>query len=177
MATKTYLEAIRDTLQDEMTRDESVFILGEDVGKTGGVFRATEGLQEKFGAARVIDAPLAELAIVGVAIGAAAVGMRPVAEIQFADFIHPAFDQIVNEAAKMRYRTNGAWTFALVIRTPYGGGIHDGLYHSPSIEAFFCHVPGLKIVVPSSPFDAKGLLAAATRTRSSSLNTRNHTDP
>lgn len=163
MSTKTYLEAIRDTLQDEMTRDESVFILGEDVGKTGGVFRATEGLQEKFGAARVIDAPLAELAIIGVAIGAAAVGMRPVAEIQFADFIHPAFDQIVNEAAKMRYRTNGAWTCPLVIRTPYGGGIHGGLYHSQSIEAFFCHVPGLKVVAPSSPYDAKGLLAAAVR--------------
>ena len=163
MSTKSYLEAIRDTLQDEMTRDESVFILGEDVGKTGGVFRATEGLQEKFGARRVIDAPLAELAIVGVAIGAAAVGMRPVAEIQFADFIHPAFDQIVNEAAKLRYRTNGAWTCPLVIRTPYGGGIHGGLYHSQSIEGFFCHVPGLKVVAPSSPYDAKGLLAAAVR--------------
>jgi 2-oxoisovalerate dehydrogenase E1 component beta subunit len=127
------------------------------------VFRATEGLQEKFGAGRVIDAPLAELAIVGVAIGAAAVGMRPVAEIQFADFIYPAFDQIVNEAAKMRYRTNGTWTCPLVIRTPYGGGIHGGLYHSQSIEGFFCHVPGLKVVAPSSPYDAKGLLAAAVR--------------
>ncbi len=163
MSTKSYLEAIRDTLQDEMTRDENVFILGEDVGKTGGVFRATEGLQEKFGAGRVIDTPLAELAIVGAAIGAAAVGLRPVAEIQFADFIHPAFDQIVNEAAKMRYRTNGTWTCPLVIRTPYGGGIHGGLYHSQSIEAFFCHVPGLKVVAPSSPYDAKGLLAAAVR--------------
>ena len=163
MPTKTYLEAIRDTLEHEMARDENVFILGEDVGKTGGVFRATEGLQEKFGAARVIDAPLAELAIVGVAIGAAAVGMRPVAEIQFADFIHPAFDQIVNEAAKMRYRTNGTWTCPLVIRTPYGGGIHGGLYHSQSIEAFFSHFPGLKVVAPSSPYDAKGLLAAAVR--------------
>ncbi len=163
MPTKTFLEAIRDTLSDEMARDENVFILGEDVGNTGGVFRATEGLQEKFGAARVIDAPLAELAIIGVAIGAAAVGLRPVAEIQFADFIHPAFDQIVNEAAKMRYRTNGAWTCPLVIRTPYGGGIHGGLYHSQSIEAFFCHVPGLKVVAPCTPADAKGLLAAAIR--------------
>ncbi|MDE3090968.1 MAG: alpha-ketoacid dehydrogenase subunit beta [Chloroflexota bacterium] len=163
MPTKTFLEAIRDTLSDEMARDERVFVMGEDVGNTGGVFRATEGLQQKFGAARVIDAPLAELAIIGVAIGAAAVGLRPVAEIQFADFIHPAFDQIVNEAAKMRYRTNGAWTCPLVIRTPYGGGIHGGLYHSQSIEAFFCHVPGLKVVAPCTPADAKGLLAAAIR--------------
>jgi len=163
MPTKTFLEAIRDTLSDEMARDARVFVMGEDVGKTGGVFRATEGLQQKFGAARVIDAPLAELAIIGVAIGAAAVGLRPVAEIQFADFIHPAFDQIVNEAAKMRYRTNGAWTCPMVIRTPYGGGIHGGLYHSQSIEAFFCHVPGLKVVAPCTPADAKGLLAAAIR--------------
>ncbi len=163
MPTKTFLESIRDTLSDEMTRDESVIVLGEDVGKTGGVFRATEGLQEKFGATRVIDTPLAELAIIGVSIGAAAVGLHPVAEIQFADFIHPAFDQIVNEAAKLRYRTNGAWTCPLVIRTPYGGGIHGGLYHSQSIEAFFCHAPGLKVVAPSTPADAKGLLAAAVR--------------
>ena len=163
MPTKTFLEAIRDTLSDEMARDERVFILGEDVGKTGGVFRATEGLQDKFGAARVIDTPLAELAIIGVAIGAAAVGLHPVAEIQFADFIFPAFDQIVSEAAKMRYRTNGAWTCPMVIRTPYGGGIHGGLYHSQSIEAYFCHAPGLKVVAPSTPADAKGLLAAAVR--------------
>jgi 2-oxoisovalerate dehydrogenase E1 component beta subunit len=163
MPPKTFLEAIRDTLSDEMARDERVIVLGEDVGKTGGVFRATEGLQEKFGATRVIDTPLAELAIVGVSIGAAAVGLRPVAEIQFADFIHPAFDQIVNEAAKMRYRTNGAWTCPMVIRTPYGGGIHGGLYHSQSIEAFFCHAPGLKVIAPSTPADAKGLLAAAVR--------------
>ncbi len=163
MPTKTFLEAIRDTLSDEMARDERVFILGEDVGKTGGVFRATEGLQEKFGAARVIDTPLAELAIIGVAIGAAAVGLHPIAEIQFADFIFPAFDQIVSEAAKMRYRTNGAWTCPMVIRTPYGGGIHGGLYHSQSIEAYFCHAPGLKVVAPSTPADAKGLLAAAVR--------------
>ncbi len=163
MPTKTFLEAIRDTLSDEMARDERVFILGEDVGKTGGVFRAPEGLQEKFGAARVIDTPLAELAIIGVAIGAAAVGLHPIAEIQFADFIFPAFDQIVSEAAKMRYRTNGAWTCPMVIRTPYGGGIHGGLYHSQSIEAYFCHAPGLKVVAPSTPADAKGLLAAAVR--------------
>ena len=163
MPTKTFLEAIRDTLNDEMARDERVIIMGEDVGKTGGVFRATEGLQDKFGSTRVIDTPLAELAIVGVSIGAAAVGLHPVAEIQFADFIHPAFDQIVNEAAKMRYRTNGTWTCPLVIRTPYGGGIHGGLYHSQSIEAFFCHSPGLKVIAPSTPADARGLLAAAVR--------------
>ena len=163
MPTKTFIEAIRDTLRDEMARDDNVILLGEDIGGNGGVFLATEGLQKQFGATRVIDAPLAELAIIGVSIGAAAVGLRPIAEIQFADFIHPAFDQIVNEAAKMRYRTNGAWTCPLVIRTPWGGGIHGGLYHSQSIEAFFCHVPGLKVIAPSTPYDAKGLLAAAIR--------------
>lgn len=163
MTTKTILESIRDTLRSEMAHDERVIVLGEDVGKQGGVFLATEGLYEQFGADRVIDTPLAELSIVGVAIGAAAVGLRPVAEIQFADFIYPAFDQIVNEAAKMRYRSNGTWTCPLVIRTPYGGGIHGGLYHSQSIEAFFCHVPGLKVVAPATPFAAKGLLSAAIR--------------
>ncbi len=163
MTTKTILEAVRDTLRDEMARDERVIVMGEDVGKHGGVFLATEGLDEQFGPDRVIDTPLAELSIVGIAIGAAAVGLLPVAEIQFADFIYPAFDQIVNEAAKMRYRSNGTWTCPLVIRTPYGGGIHGGLYHSQSIEAFFCHVPGLKVVAPSTPFAAKGLLNAAIR--------------
>jgi 2-oxoisovalerate dehydrogenase E1 component beta subunit len=163
MPTKTIVESIRDTLRNEMTRDERVIVMGEDVGQQGGVFLATEGLYQQFGADRVIDTPLAELSIVGIAIGAAAVGLRPVAEIQFADFIYPAFDQIVNEAAKMRYRTNGAWTCPLVIRTPYGGGIHGALYHSQSIEAFFCHVPGLKVVAPATPFAAKGLLSAAIR--------------
>ncbi len=163
MPSKTVVESIRDTLRDEMIRDERVIIMGEDVGQQGGVFLATEGLYQQFGADRVIDTPLAELSIVGIAIGAAAVGLRPVAEIQFADFIYAAFDQIVNEAAKMRYRTNGAWTCPLVIRTPYGGGIHGGLYHSQSIEAFFCHVPGLKVVAPATPFAAKGLLRAAIR--------------
>ncbi len=163
MTTKTILEAVRDTLRDEMTRDERVIVMGEDVGKHGGVFLATDGLYQQFGPDRVIDTPLAELSIVGIAIGAAAVGLRPVAEIQFADFIYPAFDQIVNEAAKMRYRSNGTWTCPLVIRTPYGGGIHGGLYHSQSIEAFFCHVPGLKVVAPSTPYAAKGLLSAAIR--------------
>ena len=163
MPTKTIIESIHDTLRDEMTRDDDIIHMGEDVGKVGGVFLATEGLMEQFGADRVIDTPLAELSIVGIAIGAAAVGLRPIAEIQFADFIYPAVDQIVNEAAKMRYRTNGTWTCPLVIRTPYGGGIHGALYHSQSIEAFFCHVPGLKVVAPATPYDAKGLLAAAIR--------------
>jgi 2-oxoisovalerate dehydrogenase E1 component beta subunit len=163
MTTKTILESIRDTLRDAMARDERVIVMGEDVGKQGGVFLATEGLQEQFGSDRVIDTPLAELSIIGIAIGAAAVGLLPVAEIQFADFIYPAFDQIVNEAAKMRYRSNGTWTCPMVIRTPYGGGIHGGLYHSQSIEAFFCHVPGLKVVAPATPFAAKGLLSAAIR--------------
>lgn len=163
MPSKTFLESIRDTMHDEMARDERVIVMGEDVGVSGGVFRATEGLHEKFGAERVIDTPLAELSIIGIAIGAAAVGMHPIAEIQFADFIHPAFDQIVNEAAKMRYRSNGGWGCPLVIRTPYGGGIHGGLYHSQSIEAFFCHSPGLIVISPSTPYDAKGLLTAAIR--------------
>lgn len=158
---KSIIETIRDTLRAEMARDERVFILGEDVGVLGGVFRATDGLYNEFGPRRVIDTPISELAIVGVAIGAAGVGLRPIAEIEFADFIHPAFDQIVNEAAKLRYRTNGDWDCPLVIRTPYGGGIHGALYHSQSIEATFAHFPGLKIVAPATPYDAKGLLRAA----------------
>jgi 2-oxoisovalerate dehydrogenase E1 component beta subunit len=163
MPIKTIIETIRDTLGDEMSRDERVFILGEDVGQLGGVFRATEGLLSEFGPLRVVDTPIAENAIVGIAIGAANVGLRPIAEIEFADFIYPAFDQIVNEASKMRYRTKGTWTCPMVIRTPYGGGIHGGLYHSQSIEAFFCHMPGLKVIAPSTPFDAKGLLLSAIR--------------
>ncbi|MFN3308979.1 MAG: alpha-ketoacid dehydrogenase subunit beta [Anaerolineales bacterium] len=159
----TLIEAIRQAMDEELARDERVFIVGEDVGKRGGVFRATQGLYEKYGPQRVIDAPLAELSIVGVGIGAALYGMRPICEIQFADFIHPAFNQIVNEAAKMCYRSNGEWTVPLVIRAPYGGGIGGGLYHSQSVEAFFTHVPGLKVVIPSNPADAKGLLKAAVR--------------
>jgi 2-oxoisovalerate dehydrogenase E1 component subunit beta len=148
-------------LRAEMARDDRVLILGEDVGVAGGVFRATEGLYEAFGPERVIDTPLAELSIIGIAIGAAAAGLRPIAEIEFADFIYSAFDQIVNEAAKLRYRSYGMWTCPLVIRTPYGGGIHGALYHSQSIESFFTHVPGLKVVAPATPYDAKGLLRAA----------------
>jgi 2-oxoisovalerate dehydrogenase E1 component subunit beta len=158
---KTVIEAIRDTLRDEMERDDRILILGEDVGVAGGVFRATEGLYQKFGAERVIDAPIAELSIVGIAIGAAAAGLRPIAEIEFADFIYSAFDQIVGEAAKLRYRSFGTWTCPLVIRAPYGGGIHGALHHSQSVEAFFAHAPGLKLVAPATPYDAKGLLRSA----------------
>jgi len=163
MAEMTMIEAIRQGLDEELGRDDRVFITGEDVGKRGGVFRATQGLFDKYGPERVIDSPLAELSIVGIGIGAALYGLRPVCEIQFADFIYPAFNQIVSEAAKMYYRTNGEWTVPMVIRAPYGGGISGGLYHSQSVEAFFAHVPGLKVVIPSSPADAKGLLKSAVR--------------
>lgn len=163
MAEVTLIEGIRQAMDEELARDERVFIVGEDVGPRGGVFRATEGLFEKYGGSRVVDSPLAELSIVGMGVGAALYGLRPICEIQFADFIHPAFNQIVNEAAKMCYRSNGAWTVPMVIRAPYGGGIGGGLYHSQSVEAFFTHVPGLKVVVPSNPRDAKGLLKSAVR--------------
>jgi 2-oxoisovalerate dehydrogenase E1 component beta subunit len=163
MAVKTLIEAVRDSLADEMRRDWRVIVLGEDVGVHGGVFRATDGLHAEFGADRVIDTPIAELGIVGTAIGSALNGLRPVAEVQFADYIFPAMDQIVNEAAKIRYRSNGAWGCPLVIRAPYGAGVHGALYHSQSVEAFFQHVPGLKIVTPATPYDAKGLLKAAIR--------------
>ncbi len=163
MAIKTLIEAVNEALYEEMERDPGVIVLGEDVGVHGGVFRATDGLQKRFGAERVNDTPLAELGIVGVAIGAAMQGLKPVAEIQFADYIHPAYDQIVNEAAKIRYRSNGQYTCPLVVRAPFGAGVHGGLYHSQSVEALFFHVPGLKIVIPSSPADCKGLLKAAIR--------------
>jgi 2-oxoisovalerate dehydrogenase E1 component beta subunit len=157
------VESVRQALLEEMEADPSVIVLGEDVGLHGGVFRATDGLQRRFGEQRVIDTPLAELGIAGVAIGAAMNGMRPVAEIQFADYIHPAYDQIVNEAAKVRYRSNGGFSCPVVFRAPFGAGVHGGLYHSQSVEALFFHVPGLKIVVPSTPFDCKGLLKSAIR--------------
>lgn len=163
MAEITLVEAIRQAMDEELARDDRVFIVGEDVGVRGGVFRATVGLYDKYGPERVIDSPLAELSIVGVGIGAALYGMLPICEIQFADFIYPAFNQIVSEAAKMCYRSNGEWTVPMVIRAPYGGGIGGGLYHSQSVEAFFAHVPGLKVVIPSSPYDAKGLLKSAVR--------------
>lgn len=163
MAQMTLIDAIREGMDEELARDERVFITGEDVGPRGGVFRATVGLYDKYGEDRVIDSPLAELSIVAVGIGAALAGMRPICEIQFADFIYPAFNQIVNEAARMYYRSNGDWTVPLTIRAPYGGGIGGGLYHSQSVEAFFAHSPGLKIVIPSNPYDAKGLLKSAVR--------------
>jgi 2-oxoisovalerate dehydrogenase E1 component beta subunit len=163
MPTKSYLEAIREGMRDEMRRDERVMILGEDVGAKGGVFGTTEGLQAEFGEWRVMDSPLAESCIVGVCIGAALYGMRPIAEIQFQDFILPAVDQIVSEAAKMRYRSNNDWGVPMVLRAPFGGGVHGALYHSQSLEAMFCGVPGLKVVVPSTPYDAKGLLISAMR--------------
>ncbi len=163
MPEMTIVDAIRDAMDEEMERDENVFIVGEDVGKRGGVFRATVGLFDKYGADRVIDSPLAELSIVGVGIGAALYGMKPICEIQFADFIYPAFNQIISEASKLTYRSNGTWTVPMVIRAPYGGGIGGGLYHSQSVEAFFTHIPGLKVVIPSNPYDAKGLLKSAVR--------------
>jgi 2-oxoisovalerate dehydrogenase E1 component beta subunit len=163
VAVKTLIEAVNDALREEMRRDQRIIVMGEDVGVKGGVFKATAGLYQEFGEDRVIDTPLAESSIVGVAIGAAINGLRPVAEIQFADFIHPAMNQIINEAAKLRYRSNDAFGCPLVIRAPYGGGIHGALYHSQSVEAFFAHVPGLKVIIPSTPYDTKGLLKAAIR--------------
>ncbi len=163
MSEMTLIQAVTSALKGEMARDERVVILGEDVGKAGGVFRATEGLQAEFGAERVIDTPLAESGIIGAAIGMALYGLRPVPEIQFSDFIYPAFDQIVSEAAKMRYRSGGQFTCPMVIRTPYGGGIRGGHYHSQSPEAYFAHTPGLKVVVPATPADTKGLLTSAIR--------------
>ncbi|MCA9800188.1 MAG: alpha-ketoacid dehydrogenase subunit beta [Cyanobacteria bacterium HKST-UBA04] len=161
--TKTMLGAINQALFEEMARDENVVVLGEDVGLNGGVFRATEGLQAQFGEDRVLDSPLSETGIVGSAIGMAIYGLKPVAEIQFADYIYPAFDQIVSELAKMRYRSGGEFTSPVVIRTPYGGGIRGGHYHSQSPEAYFCHTPGLQVVIPSTPADARGLLKSAIR--------------
>jgi 2-oxoisovalerate dehydrogenase E1 component beta subunit len=163
MALKTFIEAIRDGLREEMTRDENVIILGEDVGKKGGVFLATDGLWGEFGDERVIDTPLTESQIIGTSIGAAIGGLRPIAEIQFADFIHPAFNQLVSEAARLRYRSNNGYSAPMVVRAPYGGGVHGALYHSQSVEAFYTHVPGLKVVIPSTPHDAKGLLRSSIR--------------
>ncbi|MDA0771034.1 MAG: alpha-ketoacid dehydrogenase subunit beta [SAR202 cluster bacterium Casp-Chloro-G4] len=163
MAVKNVLEAVHDAMQEEMRRDERVFVLGEDVGRRGGVFLATNGFLDEFGEARVMDTPLAESSIAGVALGAAMHGMRPIAEIQFGDFIWPIFNQIVGEAARVRYGTKGKLSVPMVVRTPHGGGVRGGLYHSQSIEAYFYHTPGLKVVAPATPFDAKGLLKSAIR--------------
>ena len=163
MPVMNIIEAVRSALQTQMRADKRVVVLGEDIGKFGGVFRATSGLYDEFGADRVIDTPLAEAGIIGTAIGMALYGLRPVPEIQFGDFIFPAFDQIVSELAKFRYRSGGQYTCPVVIRTPIGGGIRGGAYHSQSPEALFIHTPGLKVVAPSNPYDAKGLLLAAMR--------------
>lgn len=159
----SYIDAVKMAIREEMERDSKVFVLGEDVGLKGGVFKATEGLYDQFGEDRVLDTPLAESAIAGVGIGAAMYGMRPIAEMQFADFIMPAVNQIISEAARIRYRSNNDWNCPMVIRAPYGGGVHGALYHSQSVEAVFANQPGLKIVMPSTPYDVKGLLKAAIR--------------
>src|SRR5579859_1551021 len=163
MPQMTVIEAIRTALTEEMARDSRVLVMGEDIGRLGGVFRATDGLLDRFGPERVVDTPMAELSIAGIAVGLAMKGLRPVAEIQFADFIHAAADHILGEAAKIRYRSAGDWSCPLVVRTAYGGGFRGGPYHSQSVEAFYAHVPGLKVVAPSFPADAKGLLTAAIR--------------
>jgi len=155
------VEAIRDAMDVAMQRDENVVVFGEDVGYFGGVFRCTQGLQQKFGSSRCFDAPISESGIIGAAVGMAAYGLRPCVEIQFADYMYPAYDQIVSEAARLRYRSNGQFTAPLVVRMPTGGGIFGGQTHSQSPEALFTHVAGLKTVVPSNPYDAKGLLIAA----------------
>ena len=161
MATMNIIQAVNSAMSLAMKRDDSVVVLGEDVGKFGGVFRATAGLYEEFGADRVIDTPLSEAGIIGTSIGMALYGMRPVPEIQFADFIFPAYDHIVSELAKYRYRSGGHFSAPVVIRTPFGGGIKGGLYHSQSPESLFAHIAGLKVVIPSNPYDAKGLLLSA----------------
>ncbi len=163
MARMNMIQALNQALKLEMHRDPRVIVLGEDVGKLGGVFRVTVGLLDEFGPDRVFDTPLAEAGIIGAAIGMALYGLRPVPEIQFADFVFPAFDQIVNEAAKYRYRSGGQYPCPLTIRMPCGGGIRGGHYHSQSPEAYFAHTPGLKVVIPSTPYDAKGLLLSSIR--------------
>jgi len=161
MTEMNLVQSINRTLRDAMRADPNVLLLGEDIGVNGGVFRATDGLIKEFGPDRVIDTPLSETGIIGTAIGMALYGLKPIAEIQFLDFIYPAFDQIVSELAKFRYRSGGQYPAHVVIRSPYGGGIRGGLYHSQSTEAYFCHTPGIKVVVPSTPADGRGLLLSA----------------
>ncbi len=163
MATMTIVQAVKRALDEEMARDERVVVLGEDVGKRGGVFLATEGLYQKYGPDRVIDTPLSEAAIIGAAVGMAVHGLRPVAEIQFADYVFPGFDQLVSQAAKIRYRSGGQFQAPMVVRMPSGGGVKGGHHHSQSPEAHFAHTAGLKVVVPSTPYDALGLLKTAIR--------------
>ncbi|MHA1993006.1 MAG: alpha-ketoacid dehydrogenase subunit beta [Candidatus Hodarchaeales archaeon] len=159
----TLVESVRLALEEELERNDRLIVLGEDVGMNGGVFRATQGLLEKFGSDRILDTPLSENGIIGFAIGMALMGLMPVTEIQFVDFIYPGFDQLVSEAAKFRYRSGGMFTCPLVIRSPYGGGVRGAHYHSQSPEAYFTHTPGLKVVIPSSPYETKGLLTSAMR--------------
>ena len=163
MAEKSVIEAIRDGLREEMRRDPSVFVMGEDIGRRGGVFLATQGLIDDFGEERVIDTPLAEASIVGMALGCAFRGLRPVPEVQFSDFIWPTINQLVGEAARACYGSNGALQVPMVVRVPYGGGIRGGLFHSQNVESLFFHTPGLKVIVPGTPYDAKGLLKSAIR--------------
>jgi len=163
MTVLNIVQAVNRTLRDEMRRNDKIIVLGEDVGVNGGVFRATEGLYKEFGSNRVIDTPLAESGIIGVSIGMALYGLKPVPEIQFLDFIYPGFDQIQSELSKFRYRSGGQFTTPVVIRIPYGGGIRGSHYHSQSTEAFFVHTPGLKVVIPATPYDTKGLLTSALR--------------
>ncbi|HLI27484.1 MAG TPA: alpha-ketoacid dehydrogenase subunit beta [Chloroflexota bacterium] len=162
-AVLTLVEAVRAALWEEMARDPRVIVLGQDVGRKGGVFKATQGLLAEYGPWRVLDTPISEAAIAGAAIGAAMMGLRPVAEFQFADYIHPAYDQIVNHAATIRWRSVGGWGVPVVFRAPFGAGVRGGVYHSQSVEALYCHIPGLKVVVPATPRDAKGLLKSAIR--------------
>ena len=163
MAEKSVIEAIRDGLREEMRRDPSVFVMGEDIGRRGGVFLATQGLIDDFGEERVIDTPLAEASIVGMALGCAFRGLRPIPEVQFSDFIWPTINQLVGEAARACYGSNGALQVPMVVRVPYGGGIRGGLFHSQNVESLFFHTPGLKVIVPGTPYDAKGLLKSAIR--------------
>src|SRR5437764_11550401 len=163
MSQLTLVQAINLALREEMRRDDRIVVVGEDVGRLGGVFRVTEGLLAEFGEERVVDTPLNECGIVGAAIGMAMTGIRPLVEIQFADFMYPGFDQIVNELSKVRYRSGGQFAAPMVIRMPYGGGVRGGHYHSQSPEAYFVHTAGLQVVVPSTPADAKGLLKTALR--------------
>ena len=163
MPTLSVIEAVREAMREELARDPAVFVMGEDIGRRGGVFQATRGFLEEFGADRVIDTPLAEASIAGIAVGAAMAGMRPIAEVQFGDFIWPTVNQVIGEAARVRYGTNGTLHVPMVIRTPHGGHVRGGLFHSQSVEAPFAHTPGLKVVAPATPYDAKGLLKAAVR--------------
>jgi 2-oxoisovalerate dehydrogenase E1 component beta subunit len=163
MALKSVIEAVREAMLEEMRRDEKVFVMGEDVGQRGGVFLATQGFLEEFGQARALDTPLAEASIMGIALGAAFRGLRPIPEVEFADFVWPSVNQLIGEAARVCYGTNGALPVPMVVRIPYGGGIRGGLFHSQNVEAYFCHTPGLKVIAPATPYDAKGLLKSAIR--------------